>query len=224
MLNKTKKLLIFGTGDFAELAHFYFSTESEYEVVAFTADDQYVHKNEGGFCGKPVFKFKNITSKYPPDEHYMFIAIGYSSVNKVRAEKYRIAKEKGYKFAKFVSPKATNYSDSIGENCFIFEDNTIQPFVEIGNNVILWSGNHIGHHSKIGNHCFVASHAVISGHVSIGNYCFIGVNATIRDSVSIADNTIVGASALIMKNTKPNEVYMGERTKLFPKSSDRIGM
>ena len=224
MLDKTRKLLIFGTGDFAQLAHFYFSEESEYEVVGFTADYKYVQESGGKFCGKPVFKFENITSECPPDDHYMFIAIGYRSVNKVRAEKYSIAKEKGYKLARFISPKATNYSDSIGENCFIFEDNTIQPFVEIGNNVILWSGNHIGHHSKIGSHCFVASHAVISGHVSVGDYCFIGVNATIRDSVSIADNTVVGASALIMKNTKPNEVYMGDRTKLFPRSSDIIGM
>ena len=224
MLDKTRKLLIFGTGDFAQLAHFYFSEESEYEVVGFTADYKYVQESGGKFCGKPVFKFENITSECPPDDHYMFIAIGYRSVNKVRAEKYSIAKEKGYKLARFISPKATNYSDSIGENCFIFEDNTIHPFVEIGNNVILWSGNHIGHHSKIGSHCFVASHAVISGHVSVGDYCFIGVNATIRDSVSIADNTVVGASALIMKNTKPNEVYMGDRTKLFPRSSDIIGM
>jgi len=224
VLDKTRKLLIFGTGDFAQLAHFYFSEESEYEVVGFTADYKYVQESGGKFCGKPVFKFENITSECPPDDHYMFIAIGYRSVNKVRAEKYSIAKEKGYKLARFISPKATNYSDSIGENCFIFEDNTIQPFVEIGNNVILWSGNHIGHHSKIGSHCFVASHAVISGHVSVGDYCFIGVNATIRDSVSIADNTVVGASALIMKNTKPNEVYMGDRTKLFPRSSDIIGM
>ena len=60
MLDKTRKLLIFGTGDFAQLAHFYFSEESEYEVVGFTADYKYVQESGGKFCGKPVFKFENI--------------------------------------------------------------------------------------------------------------------------------------------------------------------
>ena len=33
-----KPLVIFGGGEIAQLAYFYFSTDSEYEVVAFTVD------------------------------------------------------------------------------------------------------------------------------------------------------------------------------------------
>ena len=51
----------------------------------------------------------------------------------------------------------------MGDNCFIFEDNTVQPFVTLGNNLVLWSGNHIGHHSTLRDHCFISSHVVISG-------------------------------------------------------------
>ena len=50
-----------------------------------------------------------------------------------------------------------------GDNCFILEDNTVQPFVTIGNNVTLWSGNHIGHDSVIEDDCFISSHVVVSG-------------------------------------------------------------
>ena len=35
---------------------------------------------------------------------------------------------------------------------------------------------------------------------------------------------LIGAGSVIMKNTRPNEVYMPERAKLFPKSSDEIDL
>jgi acetyltransferase-like isoleucine patch superfamily enzyme len=95
------------------------------------------------------------------------------------------------------------------ENCFVLEDNTVQPFVKIGNNVTLWSGNHIGHHSVIGDNTFITSHVVISGGVDVGRNCFIGVNATVHDHVRLADYTLVGAASLINKDTEPYGVYIG---------------
>ncbi len=157
-----KKLVIFGLGVTAELAHFYFSKYSEYEVVAFTVDAAYL--TDTVFCGLPVIAFEEVTKQYAPAQYKLFIALGYSGLNAVRKEKYLEAKEKGYQLASFVSSHATVLNEGrIGENCFIFEDNTIQPFVIIGNDVTLWSGNHIGHHSIINDHCFIASHVVVSG-------------------------------------------------------------
>ena len=222
MTKKQRKLIIFGTGYFAEVAHFYFSLESKYEVVAFTADSDFIEKDK--FCDVPVLDFDMVSELYPPTDYDMFVSVGYKEVNNVRAQKCIEAKAKGYNLATFVSENCINYARIMGENCFIFEDNTIQPFVEIGNNVVMWSGNHIGHHSKIGDNSFITSHAVISGGVEIGKNCFIGVNSTIRDAINIADYTVVGAGALIMKNTKEREVYMAERTPVFRRPSDRIGM
>ena len=34
------KIIIFGTGEIGDLAHFYFSNDSEYNVVAFSCDDK----------------------------------------------------------------------------------------------------------------------------------------------------------------------------------------
>jgi acyl-[acyl carrier protein]--UDP-N-acetylglucosamine O-acyltransferase len=143
----------------------------------------------------------------------------------VRAEKYFQAKAMGYSLASYVSSHCTYLSkNSPGDNCFILEDNTIQPFVKIGNNVTLWSGNHIGHDSVIDDHCFLASHIVVSGHVHIGSYCFLGVNATLRNSIVIAPNTLIGAGALIMKDTAEKDVYVPRRTELFPKKSDEVSL
>jgi acyl-[acyl carrier protein]--UDP-N-acetylglucosamine O-acyltransferase len=84
-------------------------------------------------------------------------------MNNMRKAVYEQGKEMGYEFISYVSSKATVCDNKIGDNCFILEDNTLQPFTEIGNNVVMWSGNHIGHHGKIEDHVFFTSHVVLSG-------------------------------------------------------------
>lgn len=216
-----KPLVIFGTGDCAQLAHFYFSTDSSYEVVAFTIDGAYL--TDSVFCDLPVIAFDDITSHYSPEKNEMFIALGYSRLNAIRKEKYHAAKFLGYRIASFISSNATILNDNkFGENCFIFEDNTIQPFVSIGNNVTIWSGNHIGHHSIINDHCFIASHVVISGGVEIGEQCFIGVNATLRDHIKIGERCVIGAGALLLTDAEPDGVYIGSETERSRVPSSRL--
>jgi sugar O-acyltransferase (sialic acid O-acetyltransferase NeuD family) len=216
------KVVIFGTASFAELVHAYLSRDAAYHVVAFTAHRANLSADR--FCNLPVVAFEDVDRLYPPASHQMFVAVGYRKVNQIRAGIYAEAKAKGYTLLTYVSPRCTNMAASIGDNCFIFEDNTLQPFVTIGNNVILWSGNHIGHHSTIGDHCYITSHVVVSGHCRIGPYCFLGVNATLRDSITVAERCVIGSGALIMKDTKAKEVYLGERTRPFAKNSDDINL
>lgn len=207
-----KKLVIFGSGDIAQLAHYYFYTDSDYEIVGFTVDAEYLKEPE--FCGLPVVPFEEVTQHFAPSGHDMFVALSYSKLNELRKAKYLAAKAAGYVLASFISPKATVLNQGrIGENCFIFEDNTIQPFVTIGNNVTLWSGNHIGHHSTIRDHCFIASHVVVSGGVTIEESCFIGVNATLRDHITIGSKCVIGAGALILADAEPEGVYIGTATE-----------
>lgn len=207
-----KPLIIFGSGDIAQLAHFYFSTDSEYDVVAFTVDFAYL--TDPSFCGLPVIPFEEISNQYAPGQCELFIALSYSKLNAVRKEKYFAAKAMGYQLTSFISSRATVLNDGcIGENCFIFEDNTIQPFVTIGNNVTLWSGNHIGHHSTVKDHCFIASHVVVSGGVEIGEQCFIGVNATLRDHIKIGEKCVIGAGTLLLADAEPEGVYIGNATE-----------
>lgn len=207
-----KRLVIFGTGEIAQIAHLYFSTDSEFDVVAFTVDSAYLVEPE--FCGLPVVPFERAPELYSPSDHAMFVALSYTKLNELRRQKYDAAKARGYRIASYVSSRASvlNGGD-IGENCFIFEDNTIQPFCSIGDNVTLWSGNHIGHHSRIGSHTFIASHVVVSGGVEIGEQCFIGVNATLRDHIKIGDRCIIGAGALILADAEPDGVYVGQATE-----------
>jgi sugar O-acyltransferase (sialic acid O-acetyltransferase NeuD family) len=215
------KIVIFGTGDIAQIANYYFETDSKHEVVAFTVDAAYLKENT--FEGKPVVAFETVEESYLPTDYQMFIATSYAKMNKVREEKYYQAKAKGYTLVSYISSRCSYLSQyAAGDNCFIFEDNTIQPFVRIGNNVTLWSGNHIGHHSTIEDHNFISSHVVISGHCHIHSNCFLGVNATLHNNITIAKETLVGAGAIISKNTTEKGVYLPAPSILFAKKSDEL--
>lgn len=216
-----KSLLIFGTSELSDIAWYYFTHDSQYSVKAFVLDRDYI--KETTHLGLPVIPFDEISISYPPEDHDLFIAMSYSAMNRHRARKYQEAKSLGYHLPSYVSSKATVWPDlSIGNNCFILEDNTIQPFVKIGSNVTLWSGNHIGHHASIADHNFISSHVVISGGVHIEEYCFIGVNATLRDHITIRKGTVIGAGALILKDTQENEVYKGVSAELAKVTSDKL--
>ena len=162
-----KPLVIFGAGDIAEVAHFYFTRDARAEVAAFTVDAAYL--KQGRFCGQPVVAFEEVARAYPPDGHDLFVAMSYAKINAVRADKCTAAKTLSYRLRTYVSSKATVWQGfEPGENCFILEDNTVQPFVRVAANVTLWSGNHIGHHAQIDANCFITSHVVISGGVQDG--------------------------------------------------------
>lgn len=217
----TRPLVIFGAGDIAAVAHSYFTSDSPYEVVGFTVDREFL--GEGEFCGRPVVAFDALAEAYPPQEYDVFVALSYSGLNALRRDKYLAAKAKGYTIASYISSRATILNGgAIGENCFVLEDNTIQPFATIGHNVTLWSGNHIGHHSTIGDHSFVSSHVVISGGCRIGERCFLGVNATLRDHVTIGDRCVIGAGALILADAAPEGVYLGAGTERSKVPSSRL--
>src|SRR3989338_4346923 len=150
-----KKLVIFGTGEIGRLAKYYFDKDSAYEVAAFTADDEFVSEDS---CERlPLIPLSQIKSKFPSDKYVMHVALSYQKLNQIRAQKYSEAKTLGYSLASYVCSRSVYWDDlSIGDNCFILENQTIQPTVKIGNNVMIWSGNHIGHGSIIGDHTYIS--------------------------------------------------------------------
>lgn len=207
----SEKLVIVGDSPIAEVAYEYFTHDSPFEVVAFTVDGEYLTEEE--LFGLPVVPFETVQEQYPPRDYRMFVAVGYTRLNRLRADFYRRAKQKGYTLASYVSSQAFVWHNvEMGDNCFIFEHNVLQPFVKIGNNVTLWSGNHIGHHSVIGDHCFIASHVVISGFVEVDDYCFMGVNATVANNLTVGRDDLVGAGAVILKDTDADRIYGASMT------------
>jgi len=208
------KLIIVGNNPFAEIANEYFTHDSNYDVVGFSVERKFIKADT--FLNKPLVAFEELERlpAYSPREHSVFVCLGYGHMNKDRTRLYLRAKDKGFSIASYISSRVFIWNSvKMGEHCFIFEDNTIQPFVEIGNNVIMWSGNHIGHHSKIGDNCFLSSHVVVSGLCEIGNNCFLGVNSTIANGLTIGDFCVIGAASNLVKDAISNKVYVGNPAK-----------
>ena len=197
MKNKNK-IIIFGAGQTAEIVYHYFTYDSPFSVVAFTANTE--HRNKKSLFGLPVVEFEEIEKKYPPEEFKMFVAMSYSNLNKLRAEKYKEAKQKNYKLVSYISSKAGIVGKlDIGENCLILENQLIQPYAKIGNNVFVWSGVLIGHHCTISDHCWLTSDASIGGNSNIGSYSFLGLNCTIGHMIKIGSNCLIGAGSTSYK-------------------------
>jgi len=207
------KVIIFGVQDFAQLAKFYLQHDSQHEVAAFSVHEAYLPEGKT-FEGLPIVAFENVEQAYPPSDFKFFAPMSPSRMNKVRESVYHQIKQKSYEMISYVSSNATVFPGaSIGDNCFILEDNTIQPFTPIGNNVSLWSGNHIGHHGVIKDHVSFTSHVVLSGHCVVESFTFFGVNATVRDGIHIAEGSFIAMAAAVTKDTEPWGVYKGNPAK-----------
>lgn len=209
-----KPVVIFGTGKIAEVILYFFTHHSEREVAACTVDREYYSASE--WQGLQVVPFDEITTRFPPATHDLFVAMGYHDMNLDRATKCAQARELGYTLISYVHPESGLPEDCvIGDNCFIMNQVHIHPRVRLGNNVFVWSGAMIGHHSSIGDNCWLTSCANISGVVTMGTNCFLAVNATVAHGIDIGHDCFIGANALITKSTQPGEVYLVENTKPF---------
>lgn len=210
-----RPLVIVGAGEFALIAHQYFTWDSDREVAGFCVERDYIREPE--IEGLPVTAYEEIETRWPKDAFDVFVAIPASNLNRLRRRFYEDLKARGYRFATYVSSHAFVWRNAeIGENTFIFENNVVQPFAKIGNDCVLWSGNHIGHRSVVRDHVFISSHVVVSGYCDIGEGCFLGVNSTFNDHVVVGENVVVGSGAVITKDAEAGRVYAGSGARPVP--------
>lgn len=220
-MEKNKNLVIFGAGETAQLAYEYFKSDSEYEVVAFAVDPAF--RESKTLCDLPLLTIEEATEKHPPSNYLAFAAASSTQLNRVRTNMYNMVKKLGYDCATYTSSRSFIWHNvDIGENCFILEDNTLQPFTAVGNNVVMWSGNHLGHRSKIRDHCFISSHCVISGFCEIGESSFLGVNCTLEDRVTIGEDNFIGANTIIRKSTEERSLFQADATQPSKISTHRL--
>lgn len=206
-------LLVFGTGTLAEIAAYYLAHDGGFEVVGHTDLPEFLAADTAARLGRPVVPWSEAVDRFPPARVAAFVAVGYRKTNAVRRQRFDEVAAAGYRLATYVSPRAINHATAIGANCFILEQNVLQPFTRIGDNVTMWSGNHLGHHSVVEDNCFITSQVVISGKCRIGANSFLGVNACLRDGVTIGAQSVVGAGSLVMKDCPARSVFAAVPTE-----------
>ena len=214
------RVVIFGKRDYAQQADYYLTHDSPHEVAAFcVTDDQ---RDADSVFGRPLVAFEEVAEKYPPGDFHFFAPMSGRSMNRLRERFYRAAKALGYPFISYISSRAAVSHHQIGENCFILEGTTLQPFGRVGDNVVVWCNVHVGHHSVIEDHATVISGAVICGRCAIGPWSYLGANCVINDTVTLAEGTLVGISAVVKQNTTPWGIYTGDPAVRRRVRSDRF--
>lgn len=202
-----KKLLIFGIKDLAELAWYYFTTDSEYVVAGFVVTTDFL-PIDPIFHGLPVLSLDEVVVHYPSNEYDFFVPMTNQNCNKERERIYLLVKGKGYSFATYISSKATVFDrENIGENCFILEGSIIQPFAHVGVNTIIWGG-FVGHHSMLKDHIFMC-HASLCGHCLVENHCFIGTGSAVAEGVTLRQGSFIAMNSSVIMDTVEWGMYLG---------------
>jgi sugar O-acyltransferase (sialic acid O-acetyltransferase NeuD family) len=198
-MQRERKLIIVGDGVFAQVAYEFFAHDSNYRVVAFSVERDYLQRST--LFGLPVVSFEDLAGHYAPADHSFFAALVFTQRNRLRTRLYLAAKAKGYAPASYVGSRADVHPHAeIGEHCFVCEGTVVQPRARVMSNVVLWSGNYVGHHALIKSNCFTLPHAVVSAFAQVGENCVIGPNASVLEGVKIADDCAIEAGAVVAED------------------------
>ncbi len=57
------------------------------------------------YDGLPLVSFEKVDKPFPPNQHNVFVAVGYANGNRTREEKCRAAQDRGYELTTYVSSK-----------------------------------------------------------------------------------------------------------------------
>ena len=213
------QIVIFGAGKIADVMHTYLLGDPACSVAGFTCDPAFMTGSE--FRGLPLVSFEDVKAVFPPASFTMLVAIGYQDLNRVRAERCRQARQKGYRLLSWVSPSAfVARGCTLGENCVVMEGAVLQPHAILGDDVFVWNGAVVGHHATIGDHCWLPSNCTISSAATVEPFCFLGVNAAIGHGVTIGPRSIIGAGTVITRSTAADGVYVAPDTERHRLSSD----
>ena len=202
-----QKLIIAGNGITAEIIYDYIKNDNRYEVSAFCADKEYITDRK--LFNLDVIDIETVKDKYSVDDYKFIIALGYNNVNKDRMNVFNRILDFGDSIETYIHPDAKIYTDNeIGTGTIILPGAVVEPYAKIGSNTVVWANALVAHHAVVSDNCWIASGTVIAGQAEVRSNCFLGVNSTIVNKVVLEEYNIIGANTMILKNTKPNEVYL----------------
>ncbi len=218
-MSSKRKLVIYGNGAMASML--YYCMKDLYDIVGFCVDEICISNSM--IESLPIVAFEDVDTIFPPNNHFMLIAVGFVQMNKIRKFKYNEAKAKGYSLVNYIHPSVSIYSNvELGDNVIILEFVSIHPGSKIGNNTFISSNVNIGHNCVIGDHCWINSGVSIAGGATIGNKCFLGINSSIGHKLKIAEKTFVGANVFINQNTNVEDTYLSAESTKFRMKSEKF--
>ncbi len=134
-------------------------------------------------------------------------------------------KKLGLESVEVISPKAL--LDDIeykGEGLQMMPGAVVHKFSSIGDQCIINTNATVDHECVLGNGVHVMGGASIAGAVEIGNYSTIGTNATILPNIKLGKGVFVGAGAVVNKDINDYEVVIGAPARKLRKQELKVDL
>lgn len=202
----TKKIIIIGAGGHAKSCLDVIKSNDKIYRIAGLVDSNKSIKKISNFKILGTEKdLRKIFKKYK----YAIVGFGQIKSYKLRENSFKNLKRIGFKLPPIIS----NFSyfskkSKIGEGSIVMHGVVVNAFSSVGTNCILNSNSTIEHDVKIGNNCHIAAGVVINGGVTVGNGTFIGSGSVIKEGTKIGKDCIISANIFIKKNVKDSEIIL----------------
>lgn len=180
-----------------------------FELMGFLDD-----KATEGISGAPVIG--TVSGHVPRTDVGYVIAIGTPAVRE-----RIVASLSGATFVTLVHPSAyVSSSARLGEGVFV------GPLAYVGNDVVI--GNHVmidtravvEHDAKLGSFVTCAPGSIVLGSAEIGEKAYLGSGSLIRNTFSVGDGAIVGMGAVVVRDTDPHSIVVGNPARKIEKGDD----
>lgn len=202
MTAPTRRLVLLGTGAFAEEIADVISDCPDTELVGF-AENLDPERVERPLLELPVHWIDDL----PSLEGCQFVcAIG---TTKRSAFTRRVA-ELGLPFGRVVHPSARlSRTATLGEGSILNVGVVVAAHTRLGHHVIVNRGALIGHHTTVGDHVTISPGANVGGRVRIGDGAYLGMGSIVLNDLTIGPGSIVGAGAVVTKDVPPHVQVLG---------------
>lgn len=153
---------------------------------------------------------------YSPQDVELVNGVGSIPKNNIRSQLLTFFTEKGYRFARVISPKAilSNFL-TLEEGVQIMPGAIIQVNTVVGKNSIINTGAIVEHDCTIGINNHIAPGVTLSGGVITGSDVHVGTGANIIQGIHIGQAAVVGAGTTISRNVPAGQVLIPARSRVI---------
>jgi acetyltransferase-like isoleucine patch superfamily enzyme len=210
-----KQVIVFGNRLLCTMLYYDAAHHPDFEIAAFTVEREYLGERSE-LLGLPLVAFEDVATIYPPDRYDMIVIFtGYRRMRE-RAEKYHLAKDKGYELRNYFSPLADITPDLVlGDNNIIMSQSHIGFGGVMGSNNMARQQVYLGHEFQLGSHIEITAGCTIGGESVIGDSCYIGLGTTVINHIRIAPENLIGAGSVVIHDTEPYSKNIGNPSRVI---------
>ncbi|GAA4907404.1 hypothetical protein GCM10025789_28630 [Tessaracoccus lubricantis] len=149
-----------------------------------------------------------------PDGASVAVAIGH---NDTRLKWLMECRHRGLTTPHLISPHAVvSPRADIGDAVYLHPGCHVWSHASLALGTILSPHATVAHHTSLAASCFVSSGANVGASITVGEASMFGMASAVSTGVRhVSPHTLVGAGAVVIRDTEPYGVYVGNPARLL---------